>query len=290
MKHQFQEFQTDAILKIGDEELLLPYRSKSSWNGNSSTKLDFYTFIWTQEKNVRIQVDSVPEVIAPQTIVALTPLQYLEYESHEEDLIVYQFNREFYCIKDHDREVSCTGLLFFGNEQVPKITLSKEEQHKFTMLHQVLLDELETDDTIQGEMLRMLVKRFIIKTTRLLKNQQPDEIANTPKMDLVRAYNMLVEEHYKNKHEVSAYADLLFKSAKTLSNSFAAYSRSPLQIIHDRIVLEAKRQLAYTDRTAKEIAFDLGFDDPSHFSRLFKRNTGSSPTAFKASLSQLPGE
>lgn len=67
------------------------------------------------------------------------------------------------------------------------------------------------------------------------------------------------------------YADLLNKSPKTLSNLFSIYNqKSPLQIIHERISLESKRLLVYTDKSTKEIAFELGFEEVAHFSRFFK--------------------
>ena len=176
-------------------------------------------------------------------------------------------------------------MLFFGNTNIPIIKLDDKEQHKFKILHEVFIDELETKDNIQAEMLRMLMARFIIKSTRLLKAKEG--IIDTPKsskVDLLRSFNFLVEQHFKEEHSVSFYADKLFKSPKTLSNNFAKLNRSPLQIIHQRIVLEAKRLLTYTDKSAKEIAYDVGFEDASHLSRLFKKYTSQSPSEFKRGL------
>ena len=214
----------------------------------------------------------------------LTPIQYLEYLGGD-NAIIYQFNREFYCIKDHDQEVSCVGILFFGNNNIPVIHLDDIEERKFELLHDVFLDELETKDNIQAEMLRMLMARFIIKGTRLLKNKEG--IIETPKstkVDLLRSFNFLVEQHFRTEHSVGFYAEMLFKSPKTLSNNFAKLNRSPLQIIHDRIVLEVKRLLIYTDKSSKEIAYEVGFEDASHLSRLFKKHTSLSPSQFKKQL------
>ena len=130
-------------------------------------------------------------------------------------------------------------------------------------------------------MLQMLMARFIIKTTRLLKVGTQNVAQHNGTIDTYREFNFLVENHFKEAHNVSFYAEKLYKSPKTLSNSFSKYGKSPLQIIHDRIILEAKRQLTYTDKTSKQIAFDIGFDDPSHLSRMFKKQTGMSPSKFK---------
>ena len=276
MQEIFTEFSTNATLKIGNESLLQSYKT--------SKQTGLYTFIKVNEYKAEILVDNIPYSIKPNSVLALTPVQYFKFIEGK-DLTIYQFNREFYCIKDHDQEVSCAGLLFFGNQHIPIIQLNIEEQRKFKTLHEVFIDEFETKDNIQAEMLRMLMARFIIMSTRLLKAKEGFlDVSKDKKLDLLREFNLLVESHFKTEHSVSFYADKLFKSPKTLSNNFAKLNTSPLQIIHERIVLEAKRLLMYTDKTAKEIAYQVGFEDASHLSRLFKKHTSLTPSDFKKTL------
>ena len=92
----------------------------------------------------------------------------------------------------------------------------------------------------------------------------------------------MVEQHFKTIHTVAEYAELLNKSPKTISNIFLKLSsRSPLKYIQERILLEAKRLLSYTDTPIKEIASIIGYEDIQTFSRFFKNQEGKSPTAYK---------
>ena len=92
----------------------------------------------------------------------------------------------------------------------------------------------------------------------------------------------MVEKNYRKERQVQFYAGLLNKSPKTISNIFAVYSKkTPLEIIHDRVILEAKRLFYYTDKSVKEIANDLGFDDASSFSKFFKNYTTQSPSEMR---------
>lgn len=277
MKKQFSEFTTNAIFNYGDEELLIPY---------SDVKLlTLYTFIWAQKNAVSLKIDQAHFTLQPGQIVALTPLHHLQYT--QGDAVVYQFNREFYCIKDHDKEVGCVGILFYGNSEVPVVTLEEDQKQKLHALHEVFSEELETKDSIQAEMLRLLMARFIIKITRLIKSQGNYGQVHDEKLEIIRTFTFLVESHFRKEHSVSFYAAELNKSPKTISNYFSKFDKTPLQIIHDRIVLEAKRLLIYTDKSAKEIAFEVGFNDASHLSRLFKKQTGGSPSSFKNKSKQL---
>ncbi len=274
MIKEFKEFSTGALLKIANQELLESY--------TSSQLLGLYTFIWGKDADLNIEIDGISLTVKKNKIVVLTPNQYFRFVDGS-NVIVYQFNREFYCIKDHDKEVSCMGVLFFGNSVIPIIDLDEKNSNKLDLLHQIYLDELDTVDTIQAEMLRMLMARFIITTTRLIKQQDNfDKVRD--QVDILREFNALVEFNFRKEHSVGFYAEKLFKSPKTLSNYFAKFEKSPLQIIHDRIILEAKRLLIYTNKTAKEIAYEIGFDDASHLSRMFKKHTSLSPSEFKRQL------
>lgn len=273
----FTEFTTQGQLNITDQTALEQF--------SQSREIGMYSFIWAMEDGVNLIVDSEPIKLKANQILSLTPIQIVQFVAGQ-NIRFYQFNREFYCIKDHDQAVGCAGDLFFGNNHIPLISLDQNEQQKFELLHQVFLEEMENKDNVQAEMLRMLMARFIIKTTRLLNNNSAAGQLIKKKSDLYRAFNVLVEEHYRRQHSVRFYAEELFKSPKTLANSFSKYKRTPLQIIHDRIVLEAKRLLTYTDHSTKEIAYQLGFEDPSHLSKLFKKYTGTPPSAYKISQRQ----
>ena len=207
-----------------------------------------------------------------------------------EDAIIWQFNREFYCIVTHDEEVSCTGLLFYGWREATPIFLDEKEVRSFGLLTEIFLEEFSNRDTIQGEMLRVLLKRLIIKLTRLIKLQSTAGELSTTELDIVRKFNLLVENHYKKYHQVQDYANLMFKSPKTLSNLFAKHRyKSPVQVIADRLFLESKRLMLYTDMSAAEIGYELGFGEPAHFSRFFKKMAEMTPTEFRKTKPQATG-
>jgi len=91
--------------------------------------------------------------------------------------------------------------------------------------------------------------------------------------------------HYKEKHSVADYADLLNLAPKTLSNKFHKLNlENPNEMIKNRIVLEAKRLLLYSELTIKEIAYQLGYEDPAYFNRIFTQKSGKTPAAFRKEI------
>ncbi len=243
----------------------------------------FMMFIWNSgQKSIQIHVDDRIMELPPHHIFCTTYLHKVRIDNSAPSLKTLLFNREFYCVHTYDSEVSCNGLLFFGSNTSPVLKLGQDETRRLQTLFSVLKEEFGEADTNQEEMLRILLKRLIIRCTRLAKKQLLKQVGRQSDIDLIRNFNVLVEQHFKTKKTVVEYAELLYKSPKTITNVFSRYSQeSPLQVIHNRVMMEAKQMLYYTEKSAKEIGFDLGYNDPAQFSKLFKRHTGLTPSQFK---------
>lgn len=247
-------------------------------------------FIWNDGGMPQLfYVDGRQIALPPSSILCTTYMYNLRFDKSESDLKFLLFNREFYCIHTNDSEVSCNGLLFFGSDFTPTLSLTPSETATLRTLFSVLTEEFDIRDTGQEEMLRILLKRFIIRCTRMANSQLIKNGDKQTEIDLIRHYNVLVEEHFKTKKKVADYADLLFKSPKTIANVFSKSSEyTPLEVIHNRVILEAKRMLLYTDKSSKQIGLTLGYDDPAQFSKLFKKQTGTTTTEFKNNKAIIP--
>ena len=240
------------------------------------------TFVFNKGREQAVVIDEVTYTMPARSVLPLMFNQHFVFERPQE-LVAWQFNREFYCIVDHDKEVGCVGFLFYGIHHPMFITLDKHDLDGLSNMEKIISEEITVTDNFQGEMLRSLLKRLIIKVTRIAKGQAKayNEFGDE-RMDMMRNFSLLLECHFKTEHEVKFYAAALNKSPKTLCNFFAlCHEQSPLKLIHNRITLEAKRYLHYTDKTSKEIAYELGFENPEHFSRFFKLNTGKSVSEFR---------
>lgn len=106
--------------------------------------------------------------------------------------------------------------------------------------------------------------------------------ATGQRRQLVARFSELIERRFRDNHSVGDYARSLHVSESRLRNAcLAVAGQSPIQLIHARMLIEAKRQLHYTDNPVSEIAYALGFDDPAYFTRFFSRRAGVSPRSFR---------
>jgi AraC family transcriptional regulator, transcriptional activator of pobA len=101
---------------------------------------------------------------------------------------------------------------------------------------------------------------------------------------LVARFSELIESRYRNSEPLTAYTAVLNVSESRLRNACIAMTgRTPVQLLHTRVLLEAKRQLLYTEQPVRQIAYALGFADAAYFTRFFSRQAGLSPRAFRSS-------
>ncbi len=119
---------------------------------------------------------------------------------------------------------------------------------------------------------------YRVRVKELKKNKSRHE-------QLANGFKLLVEKHFIENRSVSEYARMLCISPKHLSEVVSdTFGRSPLQIIHDLLLLEAKVQLKATDKSVSEIAYYLQFDDQPHFTNFIKKRTGLSPYELRKKL------
>lgn len=239
------------------------------------------TFIWNTSDLLSITVDKVPYTLKKNEIIFLT-------EFHKIDAIdlisarMVRFNQSFYCIINHDDEVGSKGLLFFGASGVPVVTVDESIVKDFEISWEIFKAEMTQNDILQKDMLQSMLKRMLILSVRILRRSNNLHKLENSQADIIREFNYLVEGHFSQHHDVAFYASKLNKSAKTLSNLFSIISqRPPLNIIHDRIMVHAKRQINYTNLSIKEIAYQLGYEDIQTFSRFFKNKEGISPNQYR---------
>ena len=282
MKFTLKEENTGGELLLFKEERNFDraFFSKDRFN-------KYFTIAWNPGESQTVTIDGAEYEFPSNTLLTLLFNQSFSFEDSS-TIMAWQFNREFYCIIDHDSEVSCVGFLFSSTDHL-FVKLSDHAQQKLQLLMDVFTEEFKTSDNIQSEMLLVLLKRLIIYTTQLAKSAfAPVRKIPENKYHMLRKFNLLVEANFKTEHSVSFYAQQLCKSPKTLSNLFAIYNqKTPSQIIHERIIAEAKRLLLYTDKSIKQITFELGFEDVSYFSNFFKKNAGLSPSDFKSATVRI---
>jgi len=242
---------------------------------------EFFYLLWVKKDGASLTVNSIDYDIEENTLIPLT--SYCRFSvSRIGEFQLLKYNKSFLCVLNADSEVGCKGLLYFGSFDLPIIQLPATEINRIQLEFDQVVEELKVRDKMQLEMLRMILKRVLIVCTRLFKNQKNLNVFAEAKVDLVREFSFLVEQHYRNAHTVADYATMLNKSPKTISNVFKKVAgKSPLSYIHDRIILEAKNLLVYSNLEISEVGYELGFNDVQGFSRFFKRYAKLSPSGYK---------
>ncbi|MEH6659030.1 AraC family transcriptional regulator [Leeuwenhoekiella marinoflava] len=142
-----------------------------------------------------------------------------------------------------------------------------------------LMHEEYNKPEINLVILKALLKVFLLKLIQLKEQHFTMQDINEKR---VYEFMMLLELNYHEERTAAFYADKMNISSKRLNQILKEkLSKTGMQLIHDRLVLEAKRQMIHSENTIKEIGFNLGFKDRSYFSRFFKGHTNQTPQEFQ---------
>lgn len=232
----------------------------------------FYEIIWFEEGSGTHFIDFSQYPIVPGSVFFISPGQIHSFDlKHDQKGIVLKI---------------CTELFddFVGEAN---FVIPESCNAGLSQLFRAIEEELpKTDSLGHWEALKTLVKLLIINIKRSNEDASPNALNPLkPSHKAFLKYRQLIEENYCRLHTVKDYASRLNVSTKTLTlyvNECSPYS--PLELINNRIILESKRLLRYSVLSVKEIAFRLGFEDPSYFAKFFKRLVKQSPADYRESF------
>ncbi|MDG1738965.1 MAG: AraC family transcriptional regulator [Paracoccaceae bacterium] len=164
--------------------------------------------------------------------------------------------------------------------QKPIIVESSEEIRRVVL---AIFAEYPNRIFARAHILRALCGVLVGQVARKISLLQPQSV--TIENGLRRRFETMLEEHFLEHLSVAEYAQLLSITPTHLSRVLRASTGQPASaIIENRIVREARRNLAFSNLTITEISYQLGYEDPSYFSRVFKRVTGQSPRDYRRKL------
>jgi AraC-like DNA-binding protein len=241
-----------------------------SYNTSGKHIIDFREYSLEPDQVFFVSPQQVHQVIAdpsPTGVVILFTPEFLEKNSIQEDFI-------------------SNIRLFRSCTDSPPLPVEEPMKTRLINFSEEMLDAFHSENRMRIETIGAYLKLFLIEcnnhcSLKPTGNTQKIEVEKS----MVKNFKELVEDHFHKWHQVQDYASALNVTPGYLNEVIRESLRlSAKEYIQSRLILEAKRISLYTKKSGKEIGYDLGFEDPSHFSKFFKLQTGQSLAEFKGSL------
>lgn len=247
----------------------------------------FYSIFWFHSGEGTHIVDFDEYNIEKDSIFFLSPKHLHTFRNLKDNNgIAIAFTEDFLLHLGTELLNCIKAKLFYPIHGVSHCTLQENAKRKIE--HYVKLLQEESASNTKGTLLKTnflasALSLFLIDIIRLGDWEEDDKlVVNSDPHRTYWRFVDLVEKNFAQHHSVKFYTETMRISQTTLAAHTQQYAKiSPLKLINDRIILEAKRMIRYSDLRIKEVAFDLGFKDDSYFAKLFKRNVGMSPVEFR---------
>jgi YesN/AraC family two-component response regulator len=264
-----------------------------SFDGNGAfdhiQRNNYYSLIWIFEGNGQVKADFSEYDFSQNSLFAFSPYQPFMFLTDKPLVgVALQFHPDFFCIHLHQKEVACNGVLFNNIYQPPFTIIEDSASSTLKMLMEQMKTEMQNPALAQYELLVSYLKIFLITASRLKAEQQPEilqAVTDHNEPFILQNLKEAIEKDFKSKHSASDYANMLNISAKALAKiTKTHFNKTLTELISERIIIEAKRELYLTNKAIKEIAYELGYDDEHYFSRFFKSNADISPQTYRETV------
>jgi AraC family transcriptional activator of pobA len=250
---------------------------------------NYYSVIWSQTATGKHMIDFKEYPILPHQIFFVSPGQVHQIVTDPDPTgYVMLFTPEFLESNSIRNDFISNLRLFRKSDETPPLPLNEYLIGKLKPFAEEMLSAFHFQKEMYSEIIGAYLKLILIECNENCSlssntNTQYIEVGKT----IVKNFKAIVEKHYMEWHQVKDYADALNVTPNYLNEVIkSSVQISAKEYIQNRLILEAKRMAIFTAKSGKEIGFELGFEDPSHFSKFFKTNAGQSLQYFKENLNK----
>ncbi|KFF17805.1 helix-turn-helix domain-containing protein [Chryseobacterium sp. JM1] len=273
------KYGSELLLDIGRIETLKNYVLDTTLH-----QLSFYEILFIEEGTGTITLDENKIVIAPGTVVFTSPGQVRCWEI-EEKVKGYTlfFEKDFLHLFFSDELFLYRFQYFHQYSRPSQMQLSGVSFEKCLELLEGIQQEFGQLQNDSSHLIRSLLYQLLVILNRFyagVHNVQRDTYVHS---DFYR-FRSLLEKKFVEDRSVEGYSKMLNVSPGFLNKICRQFSGlSAQQMIHYKLISEIKKQL-YQNKSAKEIAYEFGFSDPSNFNRFFKKLTGTTPQQYRKKI------
>ncbi len=244
---------------------------------NDPGRKDFFEIVWLKNEDPLHDTKNENFEIKGDWIYLIPPYRVHQLNKAGKNGELLSFKREV--LEEDDKEFLLDIFKIFNVQgEFSCLRLEEEAAADLGNVFQLLNNEYQktADDLV---IVKAILKVFLLK---LIKVKEQEFTGHDIHQKRVYEFLMLLESNYLEVRNTDFYAGKLGISSKRLNQILKEkLSKTGMELIHDRIILEAKRMIIHSEQTIKEIAYELGFSDRPYFSRFFKKQTGQTPDEFQ---------
>ncbi|MDF1551365.1 MAG: helix-turn-helix transcriptional regulator, partial [Bacteroidales bacterium] len=248
---------------------------------------NYYTVLWSQNESGKHIIDYREYQMHANDVFFVNPGQVHQVlHNNNPEGVVILFTCEF-LEKNYININFITNLgLFADISETPPIRINEKSALLLKDITDSMMQAMYTDEIFKFDTIGAFLKLFLIECNKFAPSLVSDNTQTIQSAkSIMRRFKDMLEKNFLSMRKVSEYAEQLNISPDYLNNVIkSGIGKTAKELIQQRIILEAKRFGLHTQLSTKEIAYQLGFEDPSHFSRFFKNTEGISFADFRNEL------
>lgn len=272
---EFEILDLSKILQMKKDMMTIPHRAQ------------FYHIIWIEKGKGTHHVDFKPIELEDNSVIFVPQNSVGFYDKegvYEGKAII--FTDHFFCKNKQDLQFLHSSILYSDLYNIAKLKVIPKVSQLTVFLNAIQTEFQREPDHAQFQILHNMLHIFLLQAEREMRKQGFEELKPSPSLDLLVSFKDLLEQGFQKEKSVKHYASELNVSEKQLHKaSTTLLEKTPKQIIDERVLLEAKRLLVHGSQSIKEVAYELGFEEPTNFIKYFRKHTLITPVEFRAQYS-----